>query len=92
LGEAQQLALAKSHQQFSIAHVGMAIAKSENEHLIAFMRAIGADQRVFAKFFDKKLNSLPRVDGGPGQLYMQPASARLMAKVGEDAKARWTCS
>ena len=85
---AQQVALARNHQQFSPEHLAKALLDERDgpngsglaRSLIA--QAGGRPDEAVAAV-DAALNRIPKVEGGSGQLYMKPDLARVLA-VAED--------
>ena len=89
---AQSLALASGHQQFAPEHILKALlddkdgpnGSSLSRSLIT--QSGGRAEEVAAQC-DKALGKLPKVEGGSGQLYMAPATARVFATAESDGKS-----
>ena len=89
---AQQVALARSHQQFSPEHLLKALLDERDgpsgsglaRNLI--QQAGGRPDEAVAAV-DAALNKIPKVEGGSGQLYMKPDLARVLAAAEDKAKA-----
>ena len=89
---AQSLALASGHQQFSPEHILKALLDERDgpksmglSH--AMITAAGGRADDVAARNDQALTKLPKVEGGSGQLYMAPATARVFATAESEAKA-----
>jgi ATP-dependent Clp protease ATP-binding subunit ClpB len=84
---AQSLALARQHQQLAPEHLLKVLLEEKDGLARTLIEAAGgrpdaADQAVGAL-----LTKLPKVEGGGGQLYMKPDTARVFATAEADAKA-----
>ena len=75
---AQSLALRSNHQRLTPEHL-LKILLDDREGLASnLIRAAGGDPAIAAQEIALALDKLPRVEGGgAGQLYMDPATARL---------------
>jgi len=74
---AQNLALRENHQRFTPEHL-LKVLLDDKEGLCAnLMAASGADAKAALKALEKEMASMPKVEGGNGQLYLDPATARL---------------
>ena len=93
ISSAQQVALARNHQQFSPEHLAKALLDERDgpngsgpgHHGLArslIAQAGGRPDEAVAGV-DAALNKIPKVEGGSGQLYMKPDLARVLA-VAED--------
>ncbi len=89
---AQSLALASGHQQFSPEHILKALLdERDGPKGASLTRTLitdaggRADEAVAAT--DRALSKLPKVEGGSGQLYMAPATARVFAAAETDSKS-----
>src|ERR1700735_4789017 len=85
---AQQVALVRSHQQFSPEHLAKALLdERDGPNGTGLARTLIAqaggrpDEAVAA--VDAALNKIPKVEGGSGQLYIKPQLARVPG-VGDD--------
>lgn len=87
LGEAQQMALARGHQQFSLEHIGMALVRSEDASVTSLLSQLGVKQADLEPIFAEKLKAIPVVDGGQNSLYLHKDTARFLEKVRGDAKS-----
>ncbi|WP_321395855.1 ATP-dependent chaperone ClpB [Emcibacter sp.] len=84
---AQNLALREGHQRFTPEHI-LKVLLEDREGLCAnLMQAAGADAKQALLAVEKEVSGYPKVEGGgAGQLYMDPATARLFESVQELAK------
>ncbi|MFC7047987.1 ATP-dependent chaperone ClpB [Emcibacter nanhaiensis] len=84
---AQNLALREGHQRFTPEHI-LKVLLEDKEGLCAnLMQAAGADPKQALLAVEKEVAGYPKVEGsGAGQLYMDPATARLFDGVQELAK------
>ena len=75
---AQSLALRSNHQRLTPEHL-LKVLLDDREGLAAnLMRAAAADPAKALKAVDAELDRMPRVEGGgAGQVFMDPATARL---------------
>src|SRR5271170_5266443 len=75
---AQMLALREGHQRFTPEHL-LKVLLDDKEGLAAnLIRAAGGDPARAATSVGAELAKLPKVEGGgAGQLYIDPATARL---------------
>jgi ATP-dependent Clp protease ATP-binding subunit ClpB len=84
---AQMLALREGHQRFTPEHL-LKVLLDDKEGLAAnLIRAAGGDPARAATAVGVALAKLPKVEGaGSGQLYMDPATARLFDQVEQIAE------
>src|SRR5512144_189944 len=74
---AQTLALGRNHQQLTPLHL-LSVLLEDKEGLAAnLIRAAGGDVERAKKGCEAALGKLPKVEGGSGQAYMAPETARL---------------
>src|SRR5579875_1359549 len=88
---AQQVALARNHQQFSPEHLAKAlIDERDGPNGSGLARSLisqaGGRPDEVAAGIDASLNKIPKVEGGSGQLYMKPELARVLAVAEDKAK------
>ena len=83
----QSLALREGHQRFTPEHI-LKVLLEDKEGLAAnLMNAAGADASSALINIEKEIESQPKVEGsGAGQLYMDPATAKLFESAEELAK------
>src|SRR5215470_10052010 len=85
---AQSLALREGHQQFSPDHL-LKVLLDDPEGLAAgLIDRAGGNSREALRAVEAALKKRPRVEGGGGQLYLDPALARVFdaaEKAGEKA-------
>ena len=86
LGEAQHLALARGHQQWTADHIGLAYARSTDPSTQSWMKALNLDVTAWETLFDQRLSKLPQVEGGQGQLYIHASTARVMEHAQQEAQ------
>ena len=89
---AQSLALASGHQQFAPEHILKALLDERDGPKSmglsrALITAAGGRADDVAARNDQAIAKLPKVEGGSGQLYMAPATARVFATAESEAKA-----
>ena len=80
---AQSLALAQRHQQFAPEHL-LKVLLEEKDGLSRTLIGSGAAGAEVA--VNALLEKTPKVEGGSGQLYMKPDTARVFATAEADAK------
>lgn len=83
---AQSLALARNHQQFSPEHLLAALLEEQDGLAHGLIGAAGGRAHDAVRDTEAALNKIPKVEGGSGQLYMAPATARVFASAEADAK------
>ena len=83
---AQSLALARNHQQFSPEHLLAALLEEQDGLARSLIGAAGGRGDDAVRETEAALNKFPKVEGGSGQLYMAPATARVFAAAEADAK------
>jgi ATP-dependent Clp protease ATP-binding subunit ClpB len=79
LQAAQTIALREGHQQFAPEHVLKALLDDSEGMAAGLIARAGGDAKVAAQLTDQALAKLPKVEGGSGQLYLQPGTARVFA-------------
>src|SRR5271156_2044371 len=79
---AQTLALRSGHQRFTPEHI-LKVLLDDKEGLAAnLIRAAGGDPARAATAVGAALAKMPKVEGGgAGQIYMDPATARMFDQV-----------
>src|SRR5882724_1558534 len=76
---AQSLALARGHQQLAPEHLLKVLLEEKDGLSRALIRSAGGRPDEADKAVDTLLGKLPKVEGGSGQLYMKPETARVFA-------------
>src|SRR5579862_7398366 len=76
---AQSLALARGHQQFAPEHLLKVLLEEKDGLSRALIQSAGGRPDEADKAVDVLLGKLPKVEGGSGQLYMKPETARVFA-------------
>ncbi|HEV2364964.1 MAG TPA: ATP-dependent chaperone ClpB [Caulobacteraceae bacterium] len=83
---AQSLALARRHQQLAPEHLLKVLLEERDGVARALIQSAGGRPEAADEAAEAALAKLPKVEGGGGQLYMGPQSARVFAAAEEDAK------
>src|SRR5665213_2029863 len=76
---AQSLALARGHQQLAPEHILKVLPEEKDGLSRALIQSAGGRPDEADKAVDIALGKLPKVEGGSGQLYMKPETARVFA-------------
>ena len=76
---AQSLALARGHQQLGPEHLLKVLLEEKDGLSRALIQSAGGRPDEADKATDALLGKLPKVEGGSGQLYMKPETARVFA-------------
>src|ERR1700704_4473224 len=74
---AQALALRSGHQQFTPLHVAKALLDDQDGLALNLIDASGGRAEQVRQGLDRELGKLPKVEGGGGQIYLAPETARL---------------
>jgi ATP-dependent Clp protease ATP-binding subunit ClpB len=83
---AQMAALSSGHQQFKPEHL-LKVLLDDREGLARnLIAAAGGDGAKALKLVEAELAKLPKVEGGNGQIYLAPETARLFTQAQEIAK------
>src|ERR1700754_2504173 len=83
---AQSLALARGHQQLGPEHLLKVLLEEKDGLARQLIQSAGGQPDVAVAETDALLAKLPKVEGGSGQLYMKPDTARVFAAAEESAK------
>jgi ATP-dependent Clp protease ATP-binding subunit ClpB len=83
---AQSLALARRNQQLGPEHILKVLLEEKDGLSRALIQSAGGRPDEADKAIEAQLAKLPKVEGGSGQLYMKPDTARVFVKAEEDAK------
>jgi ATP-dependent Clp protease ATP-binding subunit ClpB len=83
---AQSLALARRHQQLSPPHLLKVLLEEKDALSRTLIQSAGGRPDAADAAAEAALAKMPKVEGGSGQLYMAPDTARVFAKAEEDAK------
>jgi len=83
---AQSLALARRHQQLAPEHLLKVLLEERDGLSRALIQSAGGRPDALDTAVEALLNKMPKVEGGSGQLYLKPDTARVFAKAEEDAK------
>ncbi|MEM9207211.1 MAG: ATP-dependent chaperone ClpB [Pseudomonadota bacterium] len=74
---AQALALRENHQKFLPTHMAKVLLDDSVGMAAGLIGRAGGDARAIHKAIDDELTAVPKVQGGGGQLYLAPETARL---------------
>jgi ATP-dependent Clp protease ATP-binding subunit ClpB len=83
---AQSLALARGHQQLAPEHLLKVLLEEKDGLARQLIQSAGGKPETAVAETDALLAKLPKVEGGSGQLYMKPDTARVFAAAEEAAK------
>ncbi len=83
---AQSLALARRHQHLSPEHILKVLLEERDGLSRALIQSAGGRPDAVDTAVEGLLGRMPKVEGGSGQLYLKPDTARVFAKAEEDAK------
>src|SRR6185295_4885906 len=84
---AQSLALARGHQQLAPEHILKVLLEEKDGLSRALIQSAGGRPDEADRAAEAALGKLPKVEGGSGQLYMKPETARVFADAEAGAKA-----
>ncbi|MBJ7408865.1 MAG: ATP-dependent chaperone ClpB [Phenylobacterium sp.] len=84
---AQSLALARRHQQLAPEHILKVLLEERDGLTRALIQSAGGRPDEVDKALDAAFTRIPKVEGGSGQLYMKPDTARVFAEAEQGAKA-----
>ena len=82
----QSLALARRNQQMGPEHLLKVLLEEKDGLARNLIEAAGGQADAAARAADALLAKSPKVEGGGGQIYMQPDLARVFATAEQDAK------
>ncbi|AZI42152.1 ATP-dependent chaperone ClpB [Deinococcus psychrotolerans] len=85
IAEAQKQAQAAGHQTLTTWHVLSALL--DNDVASRLLTQAGGDLSAVRRDLERELGKLPRVQGGEGQTYLDPALARAFTKAHDIAKS-----
>jgi ATP-dependent Clp protease ATP-binding subunit ClpB len=86
ISSAQSLALARRHQQLAPEHILKVLLEERDGLSRSLIQSAGGRADDADKAVDAALGKLPKVEGGSGQLYMKPETARVFADAEDGAK------
>src|ERR1700750_124235 len=84
---AQSLALARGHQQLAPEHLLKVLLEEKDGLARQLIQSAGGKPGLAASETEAVIATLPKVEGGWGQLYMKADTARVFAAAEEAAKA-----
>src|SRR5260221_2226990 len=83
---AQSLALARRHQQLAPEHLVKVLLEERDGLARALIQSAGGRPDQADAAIEALLAKVPKVEGGTGQLYMKPETARVFAVAEDEAK------
>jgi ATP-dependent Clp protease ATP-binding subunit ClpB len=83
---AQSLALARRHQHFAPEHLLKVLLEERDGLSRALIQQAGGQPDAAVREAEAAVAKLPAVEGGNGQLYLKPETARVFASAEDDAK------
>ncbi|WP_340647100.1 ATP-dependent chaperone ClpB [Phenylobacterium sp.] len=83
---AQSLAMARGHQQLAPEHLLKVLLEEKDGLAGALIESAGGRPDAVEQATDALLSKRPRVEGGSGQIYMAPETARVFAEAETGAK------
>src|SRR5690242_987013 len=86
ISSAQSLALARRHQQLAPEHLLKVLLEERDGLSRALIQSAGGRPDEADRAVDAVIAKLPKVEGGSGQLYMKPETARVLADAEAGAK------
>jgi ATP-dependent Clp protease ATP-binding subunit ClpB len=86
VSSAQSLALARRHQQLAPEHILKVLLEEKDGLSRALIQSAGGRPDQADQAVDALIARMPKVEGGSGQLYMKPETARVFADAEADAK------
>ncbi|MDB5474763.1 MAG: clpB [Phenylobacterium sp.] len=86
ISSAQSLALARRHQQLAPEHILKVLLEEKDGLSRALIQSAGGRPDEADTAIDAAIAKVPKVEGGSGQLYMKPETARVFADAEDGAK------
>lgn len=83
---AQSLALARRHQQLAPEHILKVLLEERDGLSRALIQSAGGRPDEVDRAVEAALGRTPKVEGGSGQLYLKPDTARVFAEAEQGAK------
>ena len=84
---AQSLAMSRQHQQLAPEHLLKVLLEEKDGLARQLIQSAGGRPDAAITETDALLAKIPKVEGGNGQLYLKPETARVFTKAEDDAKA-----
>ena len=84
---AQSLALSRRHQQLAPEHLLKVLLEEKDGLARQLIQSAGGRPDAAMTETEALLAKIPKVEGGNGQLFLKPESARVFSKAEDDAKA-----
>src|SRR5690349_11527605 len=86
LGNAQNLALRRGHQQVDVEHLLLSLLEQENGLAGALFSKLSASPKAIQGRLEIELDKISKVSGGGDQVYVSGRLNRLMATAEDEAK------
>ncbi|MEL6365763.1 MAG: ATP-dependent chaperone ClpB [Pseudomonadota bacterium] len=83
---AQTIALREGHQKFTPEHILKALIDDDQGLASNLISNAGGDYKAVRAATEAAVGALPKVEGGGGQIYLAPATAKVFAAAEEAAK------
>src|SRR5471032_2575849 len=83
---AQSLALREGHQQFTPEHLLKVLIDDEEGLAARLINAAGGNDAAVRRGVETALGKLPKVQGGSGQVFLAPETARVLEAAEQAAK------
>ena len=84
--DAQTIALREGHQKFTPEHVLKALIDDDQGLAANLIAGAGGDYKAVRAACEAAVAALPKVEGGNGQIYLAPATAKVFAAAEDAAK------
>ncbi len=88
LGEAQNLALGRDHQQIEPQHLLAALLAQEDGGAASLVQRAGGNPAALKKSLAQAIERLPRVEGTPGEVHLSRDLANLLNVADKEAQKR----
>ena len=88
IAEAQSLALGRDHQQIEPQHLLLALLSQEDGGVAGLIAKAGGNVDSIRKSLLQSINSLPKVQGTPGEVHISRDLTNLLNVADKDAQKR----
>ena len=88
MAEAQSLALGRDHQQIEPAHLLLALLDQEDGGVAGIIAKAGGNAGSLKKNLLQAVDSLPKVQGTPGEVHLSRDLSNLLNVADKDAQKR----
>src|SRR6185295_15202539 len=88
LAEAQSLALGRDHQQIEPQHLMLALLNQEDGGIGSLIAQAGGNPNTLKQALAKSVDSLPKVEGTPGEVHLSRDLTNLLNVADKDAQKR----